>query len=444
MPFLNVKNRAASTLASGITDVATSLTVAAGEGTKFPATNFNITIEDEILLCSSRTNDVLTVVRAQEGTANVAHDAAKTVELRITAKIITDIQRGGASINVQSLTGDKTLTPGTDQMYQYLAPTANRIVTLATAGAIAGDRFVIRHNSAYDNAYYLQIKQDATELDKIYASAIREFIFDGTNWISGGIGAGENDSKSFDLAIGRGSSGYNYGLAIGRDSNGYQYGIAIGRAANGYEYGVAVGRDSGGYTYGVGIGKDASGYNYGVGIGYGAYGYNSGVALGAFADANNMILAIALGRRSQCRRYGELAKCADNVATPLRLWNIVSWFGDTANATPVEVFLDNSSARYTLLNSSAVAFKLLVVARDNVAGEAGAYLITGLIKRGANAAATAIVGTPTITVIAEDDASWDIAVSADTTNGSLKITVTGDATNATRWEIRGDMSEVRF
>ena len=61
MAFLNVKNRAESTLASGITDVATELTVATGEGVKFPASNFHITIEDEILLCSSRSTDVFTI-----------------------------------------------------------------------------------------------------------------------------------------------------------------------------------------------------------------------------------------------------------------------------------------------------------------------------------------------------------------------------------------------
>ena len=92
MSFLNVKNRAESTLASGITDVATELTLATGEGALFPATNFHITIEDEILLCSSRTGDVLTVVREQEGTTAVAHAQDVAVELRITAEVVTEIQ----------------------------------------------------------------------------------------------------------------------------------------------------------------------------------------------------------------------------------------------------------------------------------------------------------------------------------------------------------------
>lgn len=92
MTFLNVKNRAYSTLDSGINDTVTELTVFTNEGAKFPATNFHITIDDEILLCSSRTNDVFTVVREKEGTTAAAHSSGVMVELRITAKIITQLR----------------------------------------------------------------------------------------------------------------------------------------------------------------------------------------------------------------------------------------------------------------------------------------------------------------------------------------------------------------
>jgi len=92
MAFLNVKNRAFSTLAANITDTATSLNIATGDGAKFPTSNFHITIEDEILLCTSRTTDTLTVTRAQEGTTAAAHSAGAKVELRITAEIISQLQ----------------------------------------------------------------------------------------------------------------------------------------------------------------------------------------------------------------------------------------------------------------------------------------------------------------------------------------------------------------
>ena len=90
--FLVPKNNAASTLASDVTDVATTWVLAAGEGALFPSTYpFNITCEDEIAQCSNRSTDTLTVIRAQEGTTGAAHAAGKAVRLNITAKAVSDL-----------------------------------------------------------------------------------------------------------------------------------------------------------------------------------------------------------------------------------------------------------------------------------------------------------------------------------------------------------------
>jgi len=101
--WLTVKNNAQSALYAGITAAATSLTLLSGEGAKFPSASFNISIDDEILYCSTRTDDVLTVVRAQEGTTAAVHAIAATVSLNITAGIISQIQdaidAGGGGIS---------------------------------------------------------------------------------------------------------------------------------------------------------------------------------------------------------------------------------------------------------------------------------------------------------------------------------------------------------
>jgi len=90
--FLVPKNNAASTLNGGINDSVTSLAVASGEGALFPSSfPFNITIEDEILKCTNRVTDTLTVVRGEEGTSPASHADGKAVELRITAKAISDL-----------------------------------------------------------------------------------------------------------------------------------------------------------------------------------------------------------------------------------------------------------------------------------------------------------------------------------------------------------------
>ena len=89
MAYLKIANRVVSALAADITSTATSLSVTAGEGAKFPDSgDFHITVEDEILKCTARTTDTLTVTRGQEGTTAAAHIAGKSVELRITAGVV--------------------------------------------------------------------------------------------------------------------------------------------------------------------------------------------------------------------------------------------------------------------------------------------------------------------------------------------------------------------
>ena len=98
------------------------------------------------------------------------------------------------------------------------------------------------------------------------------------------------------------------------------------------------------------------------------------------------------------------------------------------------MFLNGSNARMVLPNDSTWAFDILLVARrTNANDESAAYQVLGCIDRNASAGTTAIVGSITKTVIAEDTAAWDIDVDADTTNGSLRIRVTGEASKTINW-----------
>ena len=83
--------------------------------------------------------------------------------------------------------------------------------------------------------------------------------------------------------------------------------------------------------------------------------------------------------------------------------------------------------------NTALACKALITARDVTTGDAAAYMIWFSVKRATTLASTAIVGTPTVVVITEDDPSWDVSATADVVNGSIQINGIGDATNTTRW-----------
>lgn len=112
MSFLSVKNRAESILFSTISSGAVELHITSGEGGKFPLSNFHITIDDEILLCTSRTGDVFTVERGKESTTAASHTAGAEIELRITAQIIQELQDGITAENLWDRSGT-TLIPHT-------------------------------------------------------------------------------------------------------------------------------------------------------------------------------------------------------------------------------------------------------------------------------------------------------------------------------------------
>lgn len=115
MPAL-FSNTASATLASSISTSSTSITVSTGLGALFPTvvagTYFYATLTDssnnlEIVKVTARAADILTVVRAQEGTAARAYAAADKIELRITAAALGNfVQLDGA----QTITGVKTFS----------------------------------------------------------------------------------------------------------------------------------------------------------------------------------------------------------------------------------------------------------------------------------------------------------------------------------------------
>lgn len=97
-----------------------------------------------------------------------------------------------------------------------------------------------------------------------------------------------------------------------------------------------------------------------------------------------------------------------------------------------------------LPNNSAFAFTIQVVARQQAAGgtASAAWKIEGLIRREGTAATTTLVASTT-TVISNVP-GWSVAVSANTTNGALAVTVTGAAATNIRWVATTQTSEVIY
>jgi len=109
----------------------------------------------------------------------------------------------------------------------------------------------------------------------------------------------------------------------------------------------------------------------------------------------------------------------------------------TTDATATALASDSSAAGSTnqviLPNNSAYFFRGEVVSGVTGGGDTKGWTIEGVIKRGANAAATTLVGVTVMSSYADvGAATWTIAVTADTTNGGLRVTFTGQASTTIR------------
>jgi hypothetical protein len=121
---------------------------------------------------------------------------------------------------------------------------------------------------------------------------------------------------------------------------------------------------------------------------------------------------------------------------------------DTTDATPEALTTNNSAAstdnQIILPNNSAYAFHGTIVAREQASAgtDCAAWKIEGLIRREGSAGTTVLVNSAT-TVI-DNTPSWGLALSADTTNGGLKIEFTGAAATNIRVVATISTSEVTY
>jgi hypothetical protein len=151
------KNNAISTLASGISDSALSLTVQAGDGALFPNPtgndSFLVTLQDasnniEIVSCTGVSTDTLTIVRAQDDTSALTWLADDAVELRISAAVLSQYRQG---VGDRVLDTAINLALGLIHVHDIINCTASGItIDLGDAGTMAEGYQVTVKNSAGD------------------------------------------------------------------------------------------------------------------------------------------------------------------------------------------------------------------------------------------------------------------------------------------------------
>lgn len=255
-----------------------------------------------------------------------------------------------------------------------------------------------------------------TALDAGYGNLDVAIVPKGTGAFSFGVannatsGGNKRGARAIDLQIYRGSNGQ---VASGPDSFAFGHSnrssgtssMAVGLANNvGNDYAFAFGQS-----------------NLSDGFGSSAFGYGSntrGVSyLNAWAGY----------------QFGN----SDGSVQDVKLMLVKS----TTNATLSYPASDSGALTFTntlaMPNNSSMVFEAIVVARQNTTGDTKSWLVQGHIRRGANAAATAMVAAATITPLAADAgaAAWTLGVIASTTLGCPLFEVTGEASKTIRWAV---------
>ena len=115
----------------------------------------------------------------------------------------------------------------------------------------------------------------------------------------------------------------------------------------------------------------------------------------------------------------------------------------TETISPTEIYLDGiSGSRLALQSEGVLAFDALVIGRDNTTGNACAFQLNGGMKK--DTSVTQVIGTVGKTILGEDVPGFDVNITANDGNDSLKIEVTAATTNTTRWAAEVQYTEVYF
>jgi trimeric autotransporter adhesin len=322
------------------------------------------------------------------------------------------------------------------------------------------------------------------------ASGQNSFAFGFANTASATYAVAIHGNATADatVAIGRSSSGLPAQAVTGQGAmalgGSYASGtdsFAAAIADNTSSYGatgansVAIGRltrTSAQYSHSIGYNNNVSGYSgFACGEGNtvsGARGVALGVsntsgstvssrpnvAIGAACSATGGV-AFAFGERADTRGiYGKYAFSSGyGAGTGTAQTGTLVLNTDTTDATPSVLCsgatTDTPSATNQIIlpNNSAYGFTGIIVARENSAStnDFAVWEIKGGAVRGATAATTEL-GTYNINKISESAgaANWSIALSADTTNGAVAITVTGEAAHNIRWVATINTAEVTY
>jgi len=266
------------------------------------------------------------------------------------------------------------------------------------------------------------------------------------------VGGGNNQATGSYSFIGGGGDA---GTAANRNVVSGDYSSVVGGRGNTASgNGCFVG--GGGYGFGVTFPNTSSNVASAVvgGLNNTASGQGTFVGSGYLNTANGTYSSIVGGSYGTTRLISgnTVFSATNNQLGPQGSFQaaLLVLYAATTNATATVLTSDNGAGSGTnqviLPNNSAYTFKGTMIANVTGGGDTSSWEFRGAIKRGANAAATSLVGTPRIDNIGYDAGAtlWSFTLTADTSNGGLAVTVTGLAGTTIRWVAKIETTEVTY
>ena len=444
---------------------------------------------------------IVAVANGGSGTATPSIVAGTNVTVTGTWPNQTIASSGsGGTITISNKTAAYTVVAG--DLASVINCTNNTFTVSLTAAATLGSGFnvTIWNTSASST---ITIDPSGTEtIDGATTLILRsgegmQVVCNGTNWQTGDKKRMRGYAEFIDPAQSRpDASGFN-AIAIGASSTSTATcGTALGfDARNASENGTSISCNSGGNgsRTATGLGAMALGGSYASGTDsfaaavvdntstYGATGSNAIVAgyrakssatyalaiggstnessgsysvtIGGSTNLASGSFSYAAGYFAVSTQYGKKAYSSGRFSTnngSAQLGTMVLR-KPTTDATASVLTTDEGTAASTnqviLPNNSAFSFTGTIIARQQAAGGSNyaAWEIKGAIIRDANAASTTLGSFNINALSATAGASaWVVALTADTTNGGLAITVTGAAATNIRWVATVNTSEVTY
>tara|TARA_Y100000401_G_scaffold29321_1_gene21382 strand:- start:609 stop:1760 length:1152 start_codon:yes stop_codon:yes gene_type:complete len=180
---LQVANNAFGELNADINDSVTTIVLKSGNGARFPSLAgsqyFYATLIDtsnnlEIVKCTARSSDTLTVVRAQDGTSARSFVANDRIELRPVAAFFDTYQQKEASVDMNGTElildadGDTSITADTDDQIDIKIGGSDKISLTSSGSTINNKVSIIADDGVVDNDWILELHNNEATDDRSY------------------------------------------------------------------------------------------------------------------------------------------------------------------------------------------------------------------------------------------------------------------------------------